>query len=226
MESRSKDSAEKISAAEKTSRTLQQIYLKAQIPFTPTEPDGLSNGQPVGDIPRIPLIMRDQQEKAESAPAAPTPAVPDIDFNLLNQIVQTTNGQHQNSSSSRSPSNQRNTPPPPMRNPYEQMAPPPHNYSNYRGSSPNYRGSSPLINDQRYSNERSFPRDNYRPHDRHHDRPYDRPHGGGGQYGDRDRSYRRDASPQGYQRRSRSPPRNDPYRRPDNSYRNQGYNRR
>jgi hypothetical protein len=205
LESTSKDSIEKTQAAEKTARTLQQIYLKAQIPFTPTEPDH-SAQTPVGDIPRIPLVMKDSQEK-QPEPAAPSQPVPNINFDLLNQIVQTTNS-NSHGSSSRSPSG---GPPPPQRNPYDSMAPPP----SYNGSS--YRGSSPLINDQR---EYGYRRDYYSrgPPPPHQQQQQQQP--------GYDRGYQ--------QRRSRSPPggrndqyhRNEPYRRPDSGYHNRGYARR
>ena len=215
LESSSKDSTEKTQAAEKTARTLQQIYLKAQIPFTPTEPDH-STQAPVGDIPRIPLVMKDSQEKQpEPATAAVAPAqpVPNINFDLLNQIVQTTNSNSKHgSSSSRSPSG---GPAPPQRNPYDSMAPPP----SYNGSA--YRGSSPLINDQR---EFGYRRDYYSrgPTPPHQQQQQQQP--------GYDRGYqqRRSRSPPTGQRSSSNEPyhRNEPYRRPESGYHNRGYARR
>ena len=179
--------------------------------MTPSEPDG-ANQAPVGDIPRIPLQMKDSQpEKQEPAPAP----LPDIDFNLLNSIVD--NAKNNSTSNSRSPSGSRQTPPPQNRNPYDSYAPPP------SGHYQPYRGSSPQVNDHRDQYRDQYRRD-------YGGRPgYDRPHS----Y-ERDRPrYGRENSPSGYQRRSRSPQRdqysrdrNEPYRRPD-SYRNQngGYRR-
>ena len=212
----SKDSEEKIVAAEKTARTLQKIYIQNQIPESATEPEP-SPQTPV-DVPRIPLDMKNENEKMDLSPApvksGGSANLTGIDMNLLSQInmadiQKVTNG----------PGHPELPPPPghpgqsgghpPSRNmymPHQNSPPIDHRFGRAHDPTPPRHGDrrSPM-------NEGRYGRDSYRaaPYQQHPQRrDFNRPqhHDYRSNSGGPDRH--RDRSPQHHYRRSRSPPYN------------------
>lgn len=226
----SSQSKEKETAAEKTARTLQQIFLKTQIPFSPSEPESnhMDTQARSLEIPRIPLEMRDANQPTETVkapePVAPSTALPSgIDFDLLTKInTNDIQAVLQNSGPSPSLPTQGR---PNMYDPghsHSRSPPIEDRFGRQHGPTPP-RGpmggdrKSPLVHDGRFVN-RGYQERPYGSRD--HGQPYRGPRDNGHPYAppqrdqySRDRYGSRDRSPMNDRRQSRSPPRGGGYER-------------
>lgn len=226
----SSQSKEKETAAEKTARTLQQIFLKTQIPFSPSEPESnhMDTQARSLEIPRIPLEMRDANQPTETVkapePVAPSTAIPSgIDFDLLTKInTNDIQAVLQNSGPSPSLPTQGR---PNMYDPghsHSRSPPIEDRFGRQHGPTPP-RGpmggdrKSPLVHDGRFVN-RGYQERPYGSRD--HGQPYRGPRDNGHPYAppqrdqySRDRYGSRDRSPMNDRRQSRSPPRGGGYER-------------
>ena len=204
----------------------QQIFLKTQIPFSPSEPEQIHNdGARSLEIPRIPLEMRDANQPTETIKAPePTPSLPSgIDFDLLSKI--NTNDIQSVLQNSGPPPSLPTQGRPNMYDPghsHSRSPPIEDRFGRQHGPTPP-RGPmggdrrSPLVHDGRYGN-RGYQDRPYGSRD--HGQPYRGPRDNGHPYAaprdqySRDRYGSRDRSPMNHDRHhSRSPPRGGGYDR-------------